>query len=279
LAIMVDPVQSIDWNDVWKEMRARRTTVQKSASSWGQRSKTARGLIRDDHYAQDFLTIMKPEPGWTVLDMGCGPGILALPLAGLVKQVTAADFSQGMLDTLIEQCKTRNIANVTTRRLAWEDDWQAEGLGTYDAIIASRSLVAEDLKEAIVKLDAAARMKVLIATIVADGPFDRRVFETVGRPLYVGPDYICNYNLLYQMGILASVDFIRQEKRKFGSPAEAFESMSWMLDSMTDKERSALERFVDDHLVKEGDLWVTDYDFAPVWAVIWWEKGRTTYTA
>jgi SAM-dependent methyltransferase len=265
-------MQSIDWNDVWKELRARRTTIQKSATSWGKRSQGARRINREDRYVQGFLDIMKPEQEWTVLDMGCGPGILTLPLASMVKHVTAADFSQGVLDVVAEECRARNITNVTIKKLSWEDDWQAAGLEKHDVVIASRSLVADDLREATIKLDTTARKKVIIATIVKDGPFDRRVFEAVGRPLEAGPDYICNYNLLYQMGILASVNFIRQEPRKFDSPDEAFASLSWMLDSTTDSEKAKLRLLIDDHLRKDGDFWTTDYDFAPLWAVIWWDK-------
>lgn len=269
---MLDLLQVMDWNEVWKELRARRTTVQKSASSWGKHSSASRRMTRDDHYAEDFLTIMKPEPGWTVLDIGCGPGILAIPLARLVRHVTAADFSEGMLQAVEEECKAQGIRNVSTMRLAWEDDWKAAGIETYDAVVASRSLVADDLKDAITKLERAARKKILISTIVRDGPFDRRVYEAVGRTLDVGPDYICNYNLLYQMGIPANVEFIRQDRRKFESPNEAFESMSWMLDTMTDLEQARLEQFLKDHLIKDGDLWTTDYDFSIMWAVLWWEK-------
>lgn len=247
--------------------------AQKSASSWGKRSSAARRMIREDRYVREFLAIMRPQPEWTVLDMGCGPGTLALPLAPLVRHVTAADFSQGMLDMVVEECTTRGIANVTTKKLTWEDDWQAAGVGMYDVGIASRSLVTEDLREAIIKLNSTARKKVLISTIVNDGPFDRRAFEAVGRSLHVGPDYICNYNLLHQMGILAGIDFIGQDRRRFKSRDEAFQSMSWMIDSMTDTERDRLEAFVDEHLIPDGDGWVTDYDFTVLWAVMWWNKG------
>lgn len=271
---MLELWQSIDWNQIWKELREQRTTVQKSASSWGERSSAARRMIRDDRYAQDFFTIMKPEPDWTVLDMGCGPGTLALPLANRVAHITAADFSQGMLDTVAKECAVRGIVNVTTKKLAWEDDWQAAEIGMHDVVIASRSLVAEDLREAILNLDTRARKKVFISTIVNDGPFDRRVFEAVGRPLNAGPDYICNYNLLHQMGILANVNFIGQDRRKFENRAEAFESMSWMIDNMTDAESQKLKAFIDEHLIRDGDLWVTNYGFAPLWAVMWWEKNK-----
>jgi SAM-dependent methyltransferase len=269
---LIELLKSIDWNQVWKEMRAQRTTVQRTASGWGKHAPNARRIIEDERYARDFFNIMKPQSDWTVLDMGCGPGTLALPLAPLVAHITAADFSQGMLDVVAEECRARGIANVTTKELAWEDDWQAAAAGTYDVIIASRSLVCDDLEEAVAKLDRAARQKVFISTIVGDGPFDRRVFEALGRSLNAGPDYMCNLNLLYQMGIFARVDFIQQDCRKYESPDEAFESLAWMIDKITEAENRRLKAFIDQHLIREQNHWVTDYERIVPWAVVWWEK-------
>lgn len=265
-------MQPIDWNEVWKELRAQRTVVQKSASSWGTRSCAARRMVRDDLYVDGFLAIMEPQPDWTVFDMGSGPGTLAVPLAPLVARITAADFSQAMLDALTDRCTKGGITNITAKKLAWEDDWQAAGIEQHDVMIASRSLVSDDLREAIIKIDRTARKKVFVSTIVNDGPFDRRVFEAIGRPLHVGPDYICNYNLLHQMGIFANVNMIRQAPRRFESRSEAFESLSWMMDSMTEEEKNLLDAFLDKHLVQDGDDWVTDYEFNVTWAVLWWEK-------
>ncbi len=268
---MIEVLQSLDWNEVWKELRARRTMAQLSASSWEKRSSKMRRSADSDPFTRTFLSLLQPRPDWTVLDMGCGPGTLTLPLAALVSHVTAADFSQGMLDIVGEECRAGGIANVTTRKLAWEDDWQSAKIGRYDAVIASRSLVCDDLRDAVVKLDRAARHKVFICTIVGDGPFDRRVFNAIGRPLNAGPDYICNYNLLYQMGILARVDFIRQEPRTYKNADEAFESMAWMVDDMTEAESRRLRAFVEEHAIPEGDQWTTDYDRTIHWAVLSWD--------
>jgi len=267
-------IHNTDWNQVWKEMRAGRTTVKRGAASWDKRSSSTRTLIRDDAYARDFFRIMRPQPEWTVFDMGCGPGTLALPLAPLVTHITAADFAKGMLDIVTEECTVRGIKNVTVKKLSWEDDWQESGIGKYDVVIASRSLVTDDLKEAIIKLDNAARQKVFIVTIVGDGPYDRKVFEALGRPLNPGPDYICSFNVLYQMGIHTRVDYIEQYGRGYESPEEAFGSMRWMVGDMTAEETVKLKAFVDQHLVFDQGQWMTDYERKSLWAVLWWSKDR-----
>ena len=165
-------------------------------------------------YAEAFLKIVNPKKTWTIFDMACGAGTLAIPFAKHVKAITAVDFSDKMLDILREQCDKSKISNIRTINRSWEDDWGRAGIGLHDVAIASRSLVVDDLRSAIIKLDSFARKRVYISTIVGDGPHDRRIFDAVGRELNTGPDYIYNYNLLYQMGICANVDFITDKNRE-----------------------------------------------------------------
>lgn len=50
----------------------------------------------------------------TALDIGCGPGNMTIPMAGLFEEVTAADSSPRMLDRLERECRDRSIGNVRT---------------------------------------------------------------------------------------------------------------------------------------------------------------------
>ncbi len=54
----------------------------------------------------------------TVIDFGCGSGLMTLQLANQVKSVVAMDTSQGMLDVLTTNLKEAGIDNVTTRYLS-----------------------------------------------------------------------------------------------------------------------------------------------------------------
>ena len=118
-----------------------------------------------------------------------------------------------------------------------------------------------------------AREAVYISTVVGDGPYDRRVFDALGRSLDMGPDYIYNYNLLYQMGIRANVEFITEpNNRGFEDHGDALNAMRWMLDDLTAAEEERLGRYLEEHLVRENGGWRLDYDRAIRWAVIWWRK-------
>ena len=269
----VTDIRTIDWNKAWKAAKAPRTSSRTGQQILGQ----ARPILcetRDRNgLSRCIPEDLDPEPRWSVFDMACGGGTLAIPLAKKVREVTAVDFSDRMLEIVKEKCREEDIANVTTINARWEDDWSAHGIGVYDVVIASRSLVVDDLRAALLKLDAAARERVYVSTIVGDGPYDRRVFEALGRPLNMGPDYIYNYNLLYQMGIHAELAFIEEKNHKaFESREDALNSMRWMLDDLSLSEEQALKGYLDEHLVPGEAGWKMDYDRSIRWAVMWWRK-------
>lgn len=78
------------------------------------------------------------EPGWTVMDFGCGTGLLALPLARQVHRVTGADGSRGMLEVLMEKAQASGIQNLEGVFC----DFPAEPLpdGPFDLIASAMTL-------------------------------------------------------------------------------------------------------------------------------------------
>ena len=254
-------VNAVDWNRVWQAHRAGRGSPERDGHFWDGRAPSFAKTTLDMDYADRFLAIVKPEAHWTVLDMGCGSGTLAIPLAKLVSSVTAVDLSTEMLYVLREQCETEGIGNVTTIHGRWEDDWGRLGIGAYDVAIASRSMVADDLRTSILKLDGVARKRVYVVTVAGDGPHDRRLFDAVGRSLNVGPDYIYNYNMLHQMGILANVTFIEETRnRTYSNQEEAFASMRRIFDELNPREEEKLNAYLKEHLVFGSGSWRLSYD-------------------
>ena len=267
-------VRAIDWNRAWQAQLARRGLRKRDARYWDGRAPSFAKAVSETDFSDRFLAILKPQPSWTVLDMGCGSGALAIPLAKRVRSVTAVDFSGEMLAVLRDQCAAESLANVATIQGSWEQDWGQLGIGACDVAIACRSLVVEDLRAALLKLDAAARKGAYIVTVVGDGPHDRRLFEAVGRPLIPSPDYIYTYNLLYQMGICANVAFIEEiRNRSYDSPEQAAASLRWMVEDLTGPEEAKLGAFLKKQLVFRDGSWRLCYDKEIRWAVIWWEKG------
>ncbi len=144
--------------------------------------------------------------------------------------------------------------------------------------IASRSLIGEDVRALIGKLNKAARKRVYISTIVGDGPFDRRLFEATGRQFKAGQDYIYYYNLLYEMGIRASVAFVAEEHRnRWRSHEEALEDQRWMFHGMTGDEEQKVSAYLREQLVRTEVGWKLPYSRNCSWAVMWWSHGADSH--
>ncbi len=270
---MID-IHTIDWNEAWKEARAKLNFPVQDRVRWNKRAPGFAEISMKTGYAEAFLKIMNPKKTWSIFDMACGAGTLAIPFARHVKSVTAVDFSDKMLEILQERCRQARITNVRTIEASWEDNWSKAGIGQHDIAVASRSLVVDDLRYGITKLNNIALKRVYISTIVDDGPYDRRIFEAVGREFNAGPDYIYNYNLLYRMGIYANVNFIIEDSHKtYGSHAEAIDSIMWMLGDITSEEGKKLEDYFDRHLIFSEGRWMMDQRKTVRWAVIWWDKA------
>jgi SAM-dependent methyltransferase len=262
----------IDWNAAWNRAREERPR-KKDSSFWDRRAPSFSKNVQESDYEKRFLDLMQPQPSWSVLDVGCGSGALAVPLAGRVASVAALDFSPVMLSLLRQRCHDTGITNITAINGRWEDDWEKLGIGTFDVAIASRSIVVDDLRDALIKLDRAARQRVYISAMVGDGPYDRRIFDAVGRRLKRGPDYIYVYNFLHQMGIYADVSFINgNEWKSYETIDGAIEGMRWILDELSPEEENRLTNYLVAELVPHEGGWRLPVPRVVRWAVISWEK-------
>lgn len=269
-------IREIDWNRICWEKRKQKSSPSGATAYWDKRAPAfARNSSKSD-YSVKFLRLLEVKPNWTLLDVGCAAGTLAIPLAERVKTITAMDISGTMLALLRERCAKRGISTIQTVQGAWEDDWNALGIGEHDVALASRSMITEDFESALTKLDRAARKRVYLSTIVGDGPHDRRIFRALGRNLNPGPDYIYIYNLLYRMGIRSNVNFITyHERNSYESPGDAYAHLSLKLEVTTHEEADILRTYLNENLVCDEGKWRMSYPRKICWAVIWWDKEKS----
>jgi len=268
----VDPA-GLDWNRLWKKAKQKKSWKSKKATDWDRKAfgfaRRTAGSIYIDH----FLRLLEPQPDWSVLDMGCGPGTLALPLAKQVRQVSAVDFSEKMLEILRDRAKKQGVANIRTYHCAWQDDWQQSGIGRHDVAIASRSMSVPDLREALTKLSRHARELVAVTDRVGHGPFDAAAFDAIGRTIQPGPDYIYTVNLLHQMGHLPRVDYIELEQElRYADYDEALQSYLWMFRDISSEEKKRLQKYLQSITTTADDGSVLVHRPRPViWAFISWK--------
>ncbi len=264
----------IDWNTLWKEIRSKKSWRTKTSRDWDDKAPSFAKRNINSEFTEQFIKHIKPDPSWTVLDVGSGPGTLSIPLAPMVRHITALDYSPRMLEILQQSAKDAGLHNITAIRCSWEDDWDRLGIKQHDVAIASRSLSVENLQAALKKLNDKAAKKVFIADRVGSGPFDPEIFKAVGRDFNPGPDYIFTVNILYQMGIYARVDFVRNERQKyFASRQEAIESCAWMLENLTENEKERLKHHIFSRLEQTGKKsWRLTRINPPQWALISWDR-------
>ncbi len=116
----------------------------------------------------------------TVLDVAAGPGTFAVPLAGMVREVTVTDFSQAMLDQLQQQAAREGVANIRQLHGRWLD---LQLSGRYDTVLCLNSLgvISADeqrqshLTRTLHKLADACARRLMILIPHADSPLNQEM--------------------------------------------------------------------------------------------------------
>jgi SAM-dependent methyltransferase len=220
---------------------------------------------------------MKISPNFRILDIGAGPGTLAIPLAGMVQHVTAVEPSAGMLECLRENILGLGIRNIAILQKTWEDvDPGTDLEPPYDLVVASYSLGVPDLRAALEKMDAVSNRYVYIFWF-ADllSPRHRQYLE-IWEDLFgeqPAPNRTPNiiFNLLSQMGIFANVEISKTDRAFcFSSIKEAVADQRDLLCLKDDTQVAVLKRFLKKTLRHEnGQYLLREQAYQ---AKIWWEK-------
>lgn len=183
----------------------------KPASAWDARAAQTSWKRRHDDYSDAFLARLDLGGVATVLDVGCGPGLLSLPIAAQVQHVHALDYSSGMLDGLRAAIARDGVSNITPWQLSWTDDWHA--VPRCDLAIASRSLMVPDLEAALRRLDAHARQRACITFATGPRAGVPELAELLGRDWVPMPDHRYPINMLLDMGREPQVDYLPESVR------------------------------------------------------------------
>lgn len=259
-------IASIDFGSLYREHLAAAHRKPKSADDWDRRATEMGRKMHASDYTNAFIRRMDLTGAQTLLDVGCGPGTICLPVANRLQHVIGMDFSQGMLDALRVKARTLKHSNVETLRLAWEDDWSV--VPVCDIVVASRSIIVADMAEALHKLDNKARQRVYLTHVVGGNFLDPVILEIMGRSIPTIPDYIYILNILYQMGIHPRLDYIEQPGRLAGTASydDLIRRVTWSLGELNNDERSRLRVWYE-RSVSTGDI-----SWTPMrWAFISWE--------
>lgn len=259
-----------------------------SLAYWNKRAATFTRDATSD-YERWLLDLLALEAGEEILDMGCATGTLAVPLARAGHRVHGCDFAEAMLAILDERAAAENLP-ITSHLLAWEDDWEAAGLGqnSADVAFASRSLMSGNVFSAVRKLDAAARSRA--AVVVPDSLLpsrDPRLLTYLGRSAR-HPRIVREVTrALASLGcnpIFATTQTFRP--MKFSSFDEAHADLRRLAGPkpFTAREQRLFDAYAEQHFAckavtnasgESEDQWILDYKLPVTWVFIGWHTdGR-----
>jgi SAM-dependent methyltransferase len=281
------PPHEPDWNEIWKQrqkLHEESKVSDDSSHDWNKKENAERydanARSEYDDRVKTTIASLYTTSSSRILDIGAGPGTLAIPLAPQVKEITAVEPGTGMVEMLKSRAEKLGIKNIVCVPKRWEDiDPHHDIAAPFDVVIASLSLTMHDIREALAKMDAASAGTVHLFWFV-DMPFWERMYADLweplhGNPYYPGPKADCLFGVLYQMGIYANVQMMPLKKEyRFGDRSGMLTFFRKRFGAKTPEQ----ERIVDDYVIplirQQGDEVVISGD--STFAHIWWKKKRSS---
>ncbi|HSH60656.1 MAG TPA: methyltransferase domain-containing protein, partial [Acidimicrobiales bacterium] len=215
-----------------------------------------------------LLALVRPED--TLLDVGTGTGRFAVPLAHVVRHVTALDHAPAMLAVLERKLVAERLSNVTIVETAWE----AAEVPPHDVVLAAWSLYRQlDLRSTVEKLVAATRRTlVIIAPDMADPPHRplvQSIWDRDGEPDV--PTYLYILGALRQLGVRADLRVVHETRLVVGRcPTELAHQLAPIDGTEADIQRLASGLLP--LLQQYGDDWQYAYTF-PAAIMTWRPAG------
>jgi predicted RNA methylase len=280
----MSPAQSDpDWNEIWKERQRLQESSKvpgDSSHNWDKKENAERydANARSAYDERVTMTIasLPLTKDARVLDIGAGPGTLAIPLAPLVREITAVEPGAGMVEVLKQHANRDGIRNITCVQKTWEEVDPARDLSPpYDIVIASLSLTMHDIREALRKMNAVSTGSVHLFWF-ADIPFWEKMSADLqeplfGRPYSPGPKADCLFGVLYQMGIYPDVTMMPMTKEyRFTSREEMLAFFRNRFGAKTPEQVRVVDAYVTPLIRLQGNEVVISGD--STFAHIRWRK-------
>ena len=259
-------LSEIDFAQLYRERVARAGRPERPPEYWDGRVNNQGARMMDSEYVRAFIARMDFTGCETLLDVGCGPGSIALASFPRIRHAYGLDYSPIMLEVMMGHARTRGVADaVTPIRRAWDEDWS--DVPECDLAVASRSTAVPDIEAAILKLNAKARRRVYL-TYPVDGHLTAvEVCEAIGRPDRSLPDYLYVVGILHHLGIRPTLDYLPGENRfaKCANLDEFRAKAGDILGNLSAEEEAKLRAFWEANEARIREQKTT-------WALFGWSK-------
>lgn len=278
----------VDWNEIWKNQTLLQNQSQHGvdcASIW-EKKESAQLFLK--MFEEDSTSLIRktinelPVTSESrILDIGSGPGTLAIPLSKLAKHITAIEPSHGMINVLKERTTKDGISNIDCANKRWEDVKTGVDIEhSYDIVIASYSLGMPDIRDAIRKMEEVSSKYLCLYWFAGDTSWDinyKALWPALhGTQYYPSPKCNILYNVLYDMGIYPHMTvFPFEHIHRFSSEEDAVEHFKSYYKVSEEKQIEILRNYLQNHLEKDSNSVILRAMNTRV--KLWWEKGDLNY--
>lgn len=274
---------AVDYCRLWDEQHARSSAQKEKMGEgcgkfWsdpGVVDRFVRNIVSGDpSRMEQQIAEMQIPPGSSVLDIGAGPGTLAVPLSRAGCRVTTVEPSAPMGAAMEVYRQKVDALPIREIRKCWEDV-TLEEVGVHDVVVASRSLVMGDIGASLLKMDAAAKKSVHLYWFLTPPSFSAGHDEL--WPVLHGEPYCSEanadilWNALCQLGIYANIFVETKDKgQRYSSFSEMQEDYYNRMSISEEWQRNIVDAFLLVRAVREELGYVVPGISRT--AHIWWEK-------
>jgi len=267
-----------EWNKCYSDQKkmknfqtaVQRFSIQKNADRMAENLKNG-----NVERVNDQLDRLIFSPGASILDIGAGPGTLAVPLAARGCSVTVVEPSVPMQNAMNEYRKIKGVdAEISIISENWEDI-DANEIGQFDYIISSFAMALPDLKDALLKMNQVCKKEVHIFWFLVLPPWDK-VTEAIWEELhdekyYSRPLSNLIWNALYELGIYADLEVLpMKDVHYYETFEEALAEYTDRLSAVEEKQIQIVENYLKENMTKTAKGWRLSDE--GIYAHIWWEK-------
>ncbi|MDO4794530.1 MAG: class I SAM-dependent methyltransferase [Brachymonas sp.] len=261
-----DPSQPQYWNALWRSTQEASRASGRGIECWQNwddladaRQYWQRVSASEQKNERAHELLAEVQSHWRVLDIGAGPGNLALPLAGKAAHVTAVEPASGMAQVLRENIAQAGLSNVSVVQKRWDDVDVAQDLqGPYELVVISFAFGMLDLLDTLRKILAVASQRVIFYWHAGPQAWDVDAVKLWpllhGKTFTPIPKAEVIFNLLYTLGIYADVKSMpRSFTTAFESLDEAMQEYGKRYAVAEDDapRRQLLLQYLQAHLVQE----------------------------